>query len=175
MVVLWKFICNRSSIDFKRAYVIDAEFLYKHVCYVLNPYSFLMNELCSVYFRQLKNPNLQLFLKDHLSQSHVLSYLHQRLSSEDRMHTDTKRHSPISANPGDILILTATTEVPQLHLNQPVDVPIIVGWHQHDSRHSFSCCVGKAMLDLKNYSDMLFFPEHLSVTEHLETVQVCSI
>ena len=137
--------------------------------------SFFVYELCFVHFRQLKNLNLQLFLKDHLSQSHVLPCSHQRISSEDRMHTDSKRDSPPSANPGDILVLTARTEVPHLHLDQPVDVPIIVGWYQHDSRHSFSSCVGKATLDLKTYTDMLYFPEHISVTEHLETVQVCSI
>ena len=63
--------------------------------------------------------------------------------------------------------------MPNLRPDQSIDAPLIIEWNQNDAKHSFSCCVGKATLDLKAYSDALYFPEEAILNDLLQSVQVC--
>jgi len=110
-------------------------------------------------------------LRDCLSQSYVASCLNQNFQSE-RVCGGLARESLPSAGPGDIFTLTARTNMPNLRPDQSIDAPLIVEWNQNDTKHSFSCCIGKATLDLKAYSDALYFPKEALLNDFLQSVQV---
>ena len=138
-------------------------------CLWFSNFSFRTYHISLSLFSQLKNMNLQIFLTDRLSQTNILPYSNQKLGP----NRTYKESSQISAQPGDIVVLSANTEVPHLCPDQSFDAPLIVEWYQDNCNRSFSYSVGRVSLDLKKYLAALYFPDQKSLAGHLESIQVC--
>ena len=124
--------------------------------------------------RNLKNIHLQILAKNHTSQSSVVSCLSERLGFKG-IASDSEERSPRSVLPGEILMLTAKTEVPRLYQEQPFVASLTVTWEQENSRARFSCCVGNATLSLQSYANGLYFPKRMLSTANFEKIEVCPL